>query len=214
MQDRYSGEQILVFSRTLLEDLGAFQGTSKEVSVYIDTILSKQNNHFHPRAAAEHDESLQQIIPYVLFRHEDRVFSYVRGTGAGEARLVGNRSIGVGGHINPCDEDPAGARGGSSNKETYLRAVRREIEEEVEVSGPFEPRVIGLINDDSNPVGRVHFGIVHLCDLTGPDVKRRESQLTQSGFFDIEDLRVRRRSELESWSALAIDLLEDAPRPT
>lgn len=210
MPDKYNGEQILVFHRALLEGLGIFQGTSRAASTYIDVILSKENNHFYPRAAAESDESLQQIIPYVLFRYDNKIFSYVRGKGAGESRLLGNRSIGVGGHINPCDADPEGSSN-TTNVETYLRAVRREIEEEVEVTGPFEPRIIGLINDDSNPVGRVHFGIVHLCDLTGPYVKRKESQLTQSGFLDIDELCGPRRDELETWSALAIDLLRDTP---
>ncbi len=207
MQDKYRGEQILVFSRVLLDELGPFNGTSTEVDRYLDPILDKQNNRFHPRFLAEEDESLKQIIPYVVFRCGDEVFSYVRGKQAGETRLVGNRSIGIGGHINPQDETLFDGAKLATDRQTYLEAVAREIEEEVFVEGPFEPKITGLINDDSNAVGRVHFGVVHVCELNHHGVNKREKQITKSGFIPIADLAGSRREELESWSALAIDLL-------
>ena len=208
MPDKYKGERVLVFSRATLDELGSFQGISEDTSRFMDVVLDKSNNRFHERYLAEDDPSLKQIIPYVMFRCGDEIFSYVRGKQAGEKRLVGNRSVGIGGHINPEDEQLlALAPAASSDIGHYLEAVRREIAEEVIVDDEIDPKIVALINDDSNPVGQVHFGIVHLCDLDTKSVRKREQQITESGFVSIEDLAGPRREELETWSALAIDYL-------
>ncbi|MCP4605472.1 MAG: hypothetical protein GY847_33960 [Proteobacteria bacterium] len=207
MQDKYRGEQVLVFERDLLKELGPFDGITTNVNQYLDTILDKKNNRFHLRYLAEQDESLQQIIPYVLFCHKDEVFSYVRGKKAGEARLVGDRSVGIGGHINPGDEMLFNGVAVATDRQTYIEAVYREIEEEVIVEESFTPEIRALIKDDSNPVGRVHFGVVHVCRLDGKGVRKREQQITQSGFIPLADLAGPRREELETWSQLSVDLL-------
>ena len=207
MEDKYKGERVLVFDRALLDELGSFQGTTTAVDQYLGPILDKKNNRFHLRIAAEQDESLKQIIPYVLFVCEDRVFSYVRGKQAGESRLVGNRSVGIGGHINPVDESLFAAGNTSSDMQTYLEAVRREVDEEITVDGPYTPEIFALINDDDNAVGRVHLGVVHICRLSHENVTKKEQQITKSGFLPIAELAGSRREELETWSALAVDLL-------
>ena len=208
MSDRYKGERVLVFERRLLDELGSFQGVTTDVSHYLDTILDKKNNHFHLRSAAEDDETLKQIIPYVLFVCGDEVFSYVRGKQAGESRLIGNRSIGIGGHINPDDGSLLFCDTLSSDMATYQWAVSREIDEEVVVNGEIDPVITALINDDENSVGRVHFGIVHVCRLTEKNLTKREMQITKSGFLPISELKGSRRDELETWSSFAIALLK------
>jgi predicted NUDIX family phosphoesterase len=208
MDDRFRGERVLVFPRATLDALGAFQGICADWRRYLEVILDKNANHFIERYRAEEDESLKQIIPYVLFVSGDAVFSYVRGKAAGEKRLVGNRSIGIGGHINPADEQLLfRASGSSSDMASYLEAVRREIAEEVIVDGPFDPAIAAVLNDDSNPVGRVHFSVVHVCEVRPDAVRKREAQITDSGFLPIAELRGARRDELETWSAIAIELL-------
>ncbi len=69
------------------------------------------------------------------------------------------------------------------------------------------PEIRALLNDDSNPVGQVHFGVIHVCELKGRSVRKREQQITESGFVPIAELVGPRREELESWSAIAIDFL-------
>ena len=210
MEDRFRGERVLVFPRATLEALGAFQGVSTDWHRYLDVILDKRNNKFVERFRAEEDETLKQIIPYVLFVSGGSVFSYVRGKAAGEKRLVGNRSMGIGGHINPVDAQllfAAPAASATSDMASYLEAVRREIAEEVTVDGPCEPTIAAVLNDDSNPVGRVHFGVLHVCEVAPGAVRKREAQITDSGFLPIAELRGARREELESWSAIAIEVL-------
>ncbi|NLN61830.1 MAG: hypothetical protein GX146_03020 [Myxococcales bacterium] len=213
MNDRYKGEQVLVFPQRLLAQLGHFNGSSPDINRYLPEIFARGNTRFHPRHEAEQDPSLKQIIPYVLFTYGDQIFSYVRGKKAGETRLVGNRSVGIGGHVNPVDGQLSlglgDARDAEDDYATYLKAVQREIDEEVilDTPGPHATEIIGLINDDTNEVGQVHFGVIHRCRLDTPHVRKRESQITEAGFLPIAELAGPRRAELENWSQIAIDFL-------
>ena len=95
---------ILVVKRSLFDELGPFQGLNFEPQRYLGALLSRGNNFFLPRAAAEHDPTHKQIIPYAIIAHGDRVLRYVRGKKAGEQRLVAKGSVGIGGHMNDSDE--------------------------------------------------------------------------------------------------------------
>src|SRR2546430_7199327 len=99
-----SQENILVVKRGLFDELGAFQGLNFEPQRYLGSLLSRGNNFFLPRAAAEHDPAHKQIIPYAIIAHRDRVLHYVRGKKAGEKRLVAKGSIGIGGGKKKCGE--------------------------------------------------------------------------------------------------------------
>src|SRR5205807_167539 len=81
-------ENVLVIKRSLFDRLGAFQGLNFEPERYLETLLSRGNNFFLSRTAAEVDPDYKQIIPYAILAHGDRVLYYVRGKKAGEQRLV------------------------------------------------------------------------------------------------------------------------------
>lgn len=195
----YSDEHVLVISRELFDRLGAFQGIRLDPEPYLRSILDPANNHFMPREAAETDPSYKQIIPYAIFRHEDRYLHYTRGGGGGEKRLASKGSIGIGGHINDTDEAAS-----SLDEDTYTIGVKREISEELRLGGPFEEEVIGLINDDSNEVGKVHLGVVHLVTLASPEVAPGEANITELEFLSLTELQGRRES-LETWSQICLD---------
>lgn len=200
-------EMVLVFESKALERLGMFQGYTLEVEKYLSAILDSDNTaHFMDRSMAEHDPRYKQLIPYVVLRFRDSVFSYVRGKQSGEARLVAKRSIGLGGHVEHRDRNIFSA---NSYRRVYLEAVKREIDEEVEIGTPYTEHIVALINDDSNSVGKVHFGIVHIWDLVEPQVSKRESQITQTDFVKIETLKSKFH-ELESWSQIVLRILDDA----
>ena len=91
--------------------------------------------------------------------------------------------------------------------EPYREGMLREVAEELYLESDYTERCIGLINDDSNPVGRVHLGIVHIFDLNEPKVRRREQALTRSGFAPLEELRMQ-RDEFETWSQFVLAKLE------
>lgn len=198
-----SEEQVLVIPRKEFEKAGVFHGVCTDVQRYLKTIFAAGVPRFMPRTLAEKDPSFKQLIPYVVMCCDGRYLSYVRGKRAGETRLVGNRSIGIGGHINPTDDMTLF---GADFYETYLNAVRREIDEEVAVKTRFEDRIIGLLNDDSNEVGSVHLGVVHCWTLETPDVERKEQMITQMSFMLPAELN-EVRDTMETWSALCLDHL-------
>ena len=195
-------ENVLVFPRSLFERLGVFQGFSAEVDRYLPTILDQKNNSFQPRARAETDPAFKQIIPYVVVTDGKSVLHYVRGKKAGEQRLVAKGSIGIGGHIN--DEDHSLFAVGL---QAFQEAVKREVCEELTVQGSFDAKPVGLINDDSTEVGRVHFGIVHVLFRTPEEVRKNEQVITQVEFIPVEELKVR-REQMETWSQLCLDNLD------
>jgi predicted NUDIX family phosphoesterase len=194
-------EMVLCFPRTLLDEIGSFDGVSTNVSAYVPRILEAENTRFVPRSAAEDDPSHKQIIPYVLIRKGDRYLHYVRGKGSGEKRLVSLGSLGIGGHINHGDESLF-----LKGLEFYQEALQRELHEELRMDGRFETRAIALINDDATPVGRVHFGIVHVCDLGDQNVAKGEACITDLQFLTVPELRAR-RDRMETWSQLCLELL-------
>ena len=195
-------EKVLGFPRSVFESLGPFQGFNADVDHYLPTILDARNNSFQPRAQAETNPSFKQIIPYVVVTDGQAVLHYVRGKKAGEQRLVAKGSIGIGGHIN--DEDHSLFAVGL---QAFQDAVRREVCEELEIQGVFDAKPVGLINDDSTEVGRVHFGIVHVLFRTSVQVKKKEQVITQLEFVPIEELKAK-REQMETWSQLCLDNLD------
>jgi len=195
-------EMVLVVRRSLVESLGIFQGLQFNVDHYLPPMLSRENNFFAPRSSAETDPSLKQIIPYAILVSGGKVLRYKRGKKSGEQRLVAKGSIGIGGHMNDHDEGLF-----ALDKEAYLTGVQREIDEELIVERPLTNRVVALINDDSNEVGQVHLGVVHVLDLATPSVEKRESMILGIEFLTPDQLRAERET-LETWSQILVDDLE------
>ena len=187
--------------RSLLESIGMFQGLQFEVDRYLAAMLSRQNNFFVARSSAEIDPSLKQIIPYALLVSGGKVLRYKRGKKSGEQRLVAKGSIGIGGHMNDRDEELF-----ALDKKAYFAGVQREIDEEVVVERPLQNRIAALINDDSNEVGQVHLGVVHILDLAHPRAEKRESMILNLEFLTPNQLRSERET-LETWSQICVDNL-------
>ncbi|MCI0500098.1 MAG: phosphoesterase [Planctomycetales bacterium] len=195
-------EQVLVVRRSAVEAVGMFHGLAFDVQRYLDRLFAAGAGQFIPRPQAEKDPNYKQLIPYVLITCNGRYLTYVRGKRAGETRLVGNRSIGIGGHINPADDMSL-----FSPYQTYLNAVQREVEEEIHIQTRYTNRIAALLNDDTNTVGQVHLGIVHVWTLDSEQVNRREQMITQLEFMDKDALR-QVRGEMETWSQLCLDGLD------
>ena len=195
MNDK-AAEEVLVIPTRVLHEAGLFQGLKPRAEHYLPRLLDPAQLRYLPRGQAEDDPSFKQIIPYVVLKWRDQLFNYVRGKRASETRLQALRSIGVGGHINAGDtclfDSP------------YRAAMLRELAEEVRIETSYAESCLGLINDDSTPVGQVHLGIVHLFELAEPRVQRREQGLTKAGFTPIAEL-CRARAEFESWSQFVLD---------
>lgn len=200
-------ENVLVFSRSLFERLGVFQGFNADVNNYLPTILDPRNNSFLPRSKAETDPNFKQIIPYVIITDGKSILHYVRGKKAGEQRLVAKGSIGIGGHINREEDHDLSLLAFTFNVQAFQDAVEREVREELSVQGSFDAKPVGLINDDSTEVGRVHFGIIHVMFCKPEEVKKNEQVITQVEFMPIEELKAK-REQMETWSQLCLDNID------
>jgi predicted NUDIX family phosphoesterase len=192
-------EQVLVIRRSLFDEIGSFHGLNADIQRYLPAFLEPGNHFFVPRAEAEEDPSLKQLIPYVVVTAGDKLLHYRRGSGSGEKRLLKKGSVGIGGHINDGD-----GLGEAFDAAAYQRALMRELQEELSIESCFIERPLALLNDDSNPVGAVHLGIVHQCQLAEPNVKANEEAIAELGFLTLEEL-AGRHDQLETWSQLVIE---------
>jgi predicted NUDIX family phosphoesterase len=84
--------------------------------------------------------------------------------------------------------------------------VQRELHEELLIDAALTTRIVALINDDSTPVGQVHFGVVHVCELAGEHVSRGEPCITDLRFLELDQLR-ERRDAMETWSQFCLDFV-------
>ncbi|HEY8677653.1 MAG TPA: NUDIX hydrolase [Candidatus Dormibacteraeota bacterium] len=167
-------------------------------------LLERARTHyrFRPRQEVEEDADEPQIIPYVVFRHADRYFLTHRLRRSSERRLRHLYSLGVGGHINP--EDVAGAA------DPIDAGLRREWQEEVVYSGNFQYRLIGAINDQTTPVGRVHVGLIFLVEGDRPEISIREVDKLAGTLLPLDAMRSY-YLDMESWSQLIFDYLVRVP---
>jgi predicted NUDIX family phosphoesterase len=203
---KYAGEEVLVIHRDLLVKLGSFEGVrTADLTEVVDQLLDPANHFFMDRALAEEDPGHKQLIPYCVFRCKNRILHYTRGKAGGESRLHAKISVGVGGHVNPVDMG-AGRVGAAA----YHAAVTREIEEELNLAEPHDHRIIALLNDESNTVGQVHLGVVHLIELKSDQVSSREDALLDLGFTPLEELNGALYDRLETWSQFCVRYLAES----
>jgi predicted NUDIX family phosphoesterase len=158
--------------------------------------LINQKKQFLPRSLMEQDVCYKQIIPYLVFEAEGKYFLMQRKKNSSEQRLNSKYSLGIGGHIR--EED---LREGS-----IFQWAQREFYEEVNFSGTvtFEP--LGIINDDSNPVGQVHVGFVFLVHGDSANISVK-SELQQGMLSSLEECDAV-YDNMEQWSQMVFDLLK------
>ncbi len=204
-------EQVLVVERKILEQVGLFQGLTTDVHRYLEVLFDSSVLRFMPRPQAEKDPSYKQLIPYVIMSCDGKYLTYVRGRRAGETRLVGNRSIGIGGHINPIDNEMP--LFDTDYRELYNNAVEREVAEEVSIEANHTDSIVALLNDDTTEVGSVHLGVVHHWLLDSSAVTKREQMITRMEFMTPTELQDVRDS-METWSQFCLDYLTTINQPT
>ena len=191
----------------------------------------ERSGFFVEREYAERTPALKQVIPYTLvMRRKDagtpEVFRLRRTRAGGEARLHDKLSIGVGGHIEPVDlpgaqkmtaagvitpHSEANGPAPRSLRDPIPGATRREVlEEELEVEGAWRLHSLGLINDDTNPVGAVHVGLVQILEVEGA-VRVRETEQLEGLFVPLAELleELAAGANYETWSSLILPHLGD-----
>ncbi|MDQ2853666.1 MAG: hypothetical protein M3R32_02270 [Chloroflexota bacterium] len=195
-------EQVLVLPRDLVPGGCDFTGVRPADESTLQEMRQAVASHaqFLDRSIAEANPAFKQLIPYVVARSGERVFLMERSAAGGDPRLHGRASIGVGGHVNPIDDgtDPLDA------------ALQREWAEELIADWEPEFRLVGVLNDDSNPVGSVHLGIVFEVGAAGRQLTVREQDKLTGRWADADALQAV-GERLETWSRLVAEHLGVVP---
>lgn len=186
-------EQVLVVARECIPEHGAWHGLRTDgVAAFLE--VASRHGRFEPRDVMERDPSNKQLIPYLVLRDGPRYFLMRRTRAGADARLHDRWSIGVGGHLNPGDEDLAGG---------LLREWREELVADFDPA--FEP--VALLNDDTTEVGAVHLGVVFMAEAAGRPVAVRETDKLTGRFATTAEV-VAVAADLETWSRLVFEAIE------
>lgn len=190
-------EMVMVFERRILDEVGLFSGFRRDGSLYYREVIEKNNYSFMSRALAEEDKNYKQVIPYIVICCNDKYLSYQRGKLLSEKRLLQKYSIGFGGHVRYDD---------SALIQDYTFGLKRELFEELKFDRVNGGQLFGVINDDSDDVGKVHFGFVHRFDVASEEVFSNEKSINKIKFYEKEYL-VENMSLYENWSQFLIERL-------
>lgn len=131
-----------------------------------------------------------------MVRYFDRYFLLQRKKTQSEQRLHNKFSIGVGGHINPSEPAPG--------VDVIREGLTREIDEELFIGPGYRERLVGLINDDTTEVGRVHLGVLFEIESVSADVRVRETHKMEGAWALIDHLD-QTYEDLETWSQIVFD---------
>ena len=165
------------------------------------------NYKYIERGLAEQDSNFKQPIAYsVIVNHvSQRVFVYQRATGNKdyfEKCLRGKWSIGIGGHVETKD----------IKVNPISVSMLRELNEEVEIDGKVDDRLFGYINDDSNKVGEVHFGLLYLITTDANAIRPKAPEIAIGELKRIDEVVKMCSSsffQVEDWSKIAIRPIEE-----
>ncbi len=188
-------ELILVVPRAAFDGIDSWHGLIAADNADYAELIEK-NKQFLPRSQMETDPSYKQIIPYLIYTHDGKYFLMQRQPKATETRLQSKYSLGIGGHIR--QEDIQGA--------DIATWARREFEEEVVFNGSYTIEPLGLLNDDTNDVGRVHIGFVFLLHGDNADIAVQE-ELKSGTLLTLDECKIL-YSSMETWSQIIVDYLD------
>jgi len=187
-------EHILVVPRAHLFTTQAWHGLQE---IDVDHYMNIINDHkeFHSRSKMETDPTYKQIIPYLIFTHDNKFFLMQRKSDASESRLRNKLTLGIGGHIR--EED--------MSENSLIAWAMREFHEEVNYAGNITVKPLGIINDDSNDVGKVHIGFAFLMIGDSPEISVK-SELKSGALVSYDDCLAQKEC-MESWSQFVMDVL-------
>jgi predicted NUDIX family phosphoesterase len=192
-------EQVLVLGRDHVPGGCDFAGVRPAGEDLLESLRGAvgRRGRYLDRPVAEESPEWKQLIPYVVVRDGQRVFLMERTDAGGDPRLHRKASIGVGGHLNPVDR----------GQDPLLAGLAREWAEELEADWQPHFELAGLLNDDSNPVGSVHLGVVFTVEADRRPLTVRETEKLTGRMATLGEVRTV-WDRLETWSQLvAAELL-------
>lgn len=152
------------------------------------------------RFDAEKDENWQQIYPYALFKYQDQYAEFKRGvSNTSDSRLNMKYTLAVGGHVFKTDWQKAGSL------ENFIQQI---FHHDIQYQGNLTVKPIGIINDNSDDLGRYHIGVVFLLEGDNPNLVSNIH--TELRLIKLADMTGEDVSFLERWSQMIYRQLRDA----
>lgn len=203
-------KQIMVVNNAKLFGKDYFEGFSPASSV---DFLSRMLMHyeFMKRKFAEHDLNFKQPIPYAVIVNPKLklVFGFKRSGDKNayhENRLHGKWALGVGGHIEPVDTEA------SSDDDPIYFGLLREIEEEVNIKGSKNIKLLGYINHTLVEVDKYHLGLLYLVETDATEVSLNEPEIEFGKLMSVSEFENIFNTEgatLESWGKIALEPVKE-----
>lgn len=206
-QVKKPSEKVMVVAREDLFRDEIWNGLKVEnLQKYLNLIATKHK--FLPRGQVEQDSSWKQIIPYLIFENDGRIFLMRRRADHSDLRLANLYSIGIGGHINIKDIKSTMGSKSITGTTGLINWARREFEEEIDYSGKYKTEFLGLLNHDANDVGMVHAGLI--MKVSGDsDVIAVRDEHKSGELVDLADVG-KYYKQMETWSQIVYDFLVNA----
>lgn len=196
LMEKYGAEQVLCINNRYVEET--------------DKLLTKASlyGHLRYRYNAELDYTEKQIIPYVVVRHGNKVLVTKRLQG--DERLVGQCSVGTGGHIDSADI--VMDRNLIDMGPTIENCIKRELAEETNLENYRSDslHMIQVFVDESTDVSKVHACILFEYKITDEEFANfeiREKEKLEGNFIDLKNFDEKVIETLEGWSKIAYDIL-------
>lgn len=213
MTEEKANELVLVLNEKFSGELKKAMAGSKAISESVMELIATIPGivEFRRRGDVEDDDSVLQIIPYVvIYDKNKKIAVYRRTSSGGETRLAHKDSIGFGGHINMRDAEFLFVSRLKNNDPRYniiKTCIQRELNEELNwTSAPIAGCTDIAIYDDSNSVSRVHVGVLQLAYVTEfPTAK--EASIGEVIPMTIEEIKANKNNN-ESWTNIVLEFIE------
>ncbi len=207
--------EIVVVERDMLFGRDYFEGFMPKTKNGADFELRiVKGIKYMKKNLAEHSPSYKHPIVYCLVVNPGlkQVFAYQRSKKDkhySEKRLQGKWSVGVGGHIEKVD---------LLDRNPIQKSMLRELDEEIQAEGGksildyiAESNILGYINNDSNDVGKVHFGLLYIINTNSREVKPRSQEMANGRLRTLSELEKMAESKIdfEDWSKIALNPLKN-----
>jgi len=191
-------ENVMVVHKDDIFKHGEWQGLNDRDFMKLLDIV-RQKHTFLPRWDMEDDPNWQQIIPFGIFVAQKHIFSYVKAGGSSEKRLVGERFVGIAGHLRQSDYVDYGS---------LLQWFEREWNEEICYKGSPFVWPIGVIHDISRPVSACHLAFVFLLYGSKMNLQIRAfEEIAEAKFLTLDEFDGVEPS-VDNWSRAALDYLK------
>ena len=201
-----------------------------EIEEFLNIV--EENKEFKGRGGSggiENKPEWQQIIFYGLIRQKDRFFVYQRGGEKSqykEKRLQSKISVGIGGHIEPFDNNLIDSLYREFDEEAALKKNGQEINlkdkegkvTEKSFASLADIYISGLIKYETDEVGEVHLGLACEINLLDPDlaVEIREGENVEGKMMNLKEYQdwVRQREAVpEFWTQIFIEEISKELKP-